>query len=242
MLVLSFLLLLGQSPAPERTIALEGQTHHVQGIVVEGDTLFLTAVDRANRKGFLFEYSIATGKRVREVEIQDGDRFHPGGFDADATSLWIPVAEYKRNSSAVIQKRNKKTLALEASFPVADHVGCVAVSKNRLYGGNWDSKQIYEWTLDGREIRKRENPSEVHYQDMKYRHGRLVAGGLTATSGFVEFLHPETLRVETRLEFGKTDRGVLYTHEAMDAHDGLLYLLPEDAPSRLFVFKLAVKP
>jgi hypothetical protein len=36
---------------------------------------------------------------------------------------------------------------------------------------------------------------------------------------------------------GVTDRGLPYTHEGMTIRGGRLYLLPEDDPSRLFVFR-----
>jgi hypothetical protein len=225
--------------APERVILLEGETHHVQGILVAGDRLFLTSVDRAARKGYLFEYALPSGKQLRAIEIQDGDRFHPGGLDADARSLWIPVAEYRRSSTAVIQKRNRKTLELEASFRVADHIGCVAVGKSRIFGGNWDSKQIYEWTRDGRELSKRDNPSAVRFQDMKFRNGRIVASGISGPgTGAIEFLDPITLAARAaRIDLGKTDRGVVFTNEGMDWAKDRFYLLAEDTPSRLFVFK-----
>lgn len=224
--------------APQQTIALEGETFHVQGIVVEEKRLYLTSVDRKTRKGFLFEYELPSGKRLRSVELQDGDRFHPGGFDADKDFFWIPVAEYKRSSSAVIQKRNRKTLALEGSFPVDDHIGCVAVAKDKLYGGNWDARQIYEWSKpDGRLLQKRDNPSAIHYQDCKFRNGNLAGAGTDGNTGAIEFVDPATLKLIRRIEYGRTpDRNTLYTHEGMDIFKGRIYLLPEDAPSRLFVF------
>ena len=41
-----------------------------------------------------------------------------------------------------------------------------------------------------------------------------------------------------RVRAGKTDRGVSLTNEGMTFRGGKLYLLPEDDPSRLFVFDL----
>ena len=199
----------------------------------------LTSVDRPTRKGFLFEYHLPSGKRLRAIEIQDGDRYHPGGLDATRDSLWIPVAEYRRGSSAVIQKRNKKTLALEAQFSVNDHIGCIAVAKDRLYGGNWDSRQIYEWTFDGRQLAKRDRTSDVSYQDIKYRAQKVIASGLrTNGTGAVDFLDPKTLKIKRSIDFAKTDRDVRYTHEGMDLRNRLIYFLPEDTPSRLFVYRL----
>jgi len=217
----------------ERTLALEGQTHHVQGIAVDGSTLYVTAVERAASKGWLFEYDLATGKRLRTVELQQGPRFHPGGFDIDGESLWIPIAEYRRESTTVIQRRSRSTLELLSSFEVSDHIGCLAWTGSRLIGGNWDARKLYEWAPDGTQLQVRPNPRPTRYQELKYRYGALIGSGPNA----VEWLDPETLSAMRIIEAGATDRKVPYTQEGFDFHDGLLYLLPEDAPSRLFIIR-----
>lgn len=216
----------------ERTLALEGETHHVQGIAVDGGTLYLTSVDRAASKGWLYEYDLATGKRLRAVEIQQGPRFHPGGFDIDGESLWIPVAEYRRESSAVIQRRSRKSLELLASFEVKDHIGCLTWTGSRLIGGNWDSRKLYEWTPTGELLQVRNNPRPTRYQELKYRYGALIGSGPAA----IEWLDPETLAPLRVLQTGLTDRKVSYGQEGFDHRDGRLFLLPEDTPSRLFTF------
>jgi hypothetical protein len=216
-----------------RTVTLEGNTHHVQGIVTDGASLWVTSVDRAARKGFLYEYSLDSGKRLREVEVQQGDMFHPGGFDMDDDSLWIPVAEYNRTGRAVIQRRSKQTLAVLSSFDVPDHIGCLTLSTGVIYGGNWDARTIYEWDFEGKQLRARKNPNAAHFQDFKLRYGAIIASG-----GVIHWLDPETLLPLRTLTAGKTDRGVPFTNEGMDVRDGRLYLLPEDSPSRLFVFEI----
>jgi hypothetical protein len=215
------------------TVALEGNTDHVQGIVVDGPTLWVTSVDRGASKGWLFEYELATGKRLRAVELQQGTMFHPGGFDAGDDSLWIPVAEYRPSSRAVIQKRNKLTLAVEAQFEVPDHIGCLTLSGGKLVGANWDARKFYEWSPDGKQLSVRANPNKTRYQDIKQRYGTLIASGAV-----VEWLDPETLLPLDRFDPGRTDRNTPYANEGMDQRDNLLYFLPEDAPSRLFVFRL----
>ena len=68
---------------------------------------------------------------------------------------------------------------------------------------------------------------------------RLVhAGAITLPSGVSLVSDPETLVVKRQIVTGATDRGVAYTHEGMAVRDGILYLLPEDEPSRLLRFKL----
>lgn len=221
-------------------ILLQGNTHHVQGVVIDEARIWVTSVDSTAQKGFLFEYDQASGKRLREVELQQGTMFHPGGFDMDDTSLWIPVAEYKAAGRTVIQRRSKDTLAVLSSFEVQDHIGCLTVYSGGLIGGNWDARKIYEWALDGKPLRVRTNPNAVHYQELKYRNGALIASGLLPKpkqGGRVQWLDPETLQPLQEKALGLTDRGVALTREGMDVRGGKLYLLPEDAPSRLLVLE-----
>jgi hypothetical protein len=222
-----------------RTIELKGPTHHVQGIDVAGGRLWVTSVDTASRRGLLSVFDSQSGALVRAVQVGDRDRYHPGGLSGDAASIWIPVAEYKPRSTAVIERRNRKTLAVEHRFTVPDHIGCVAATGDSLAGANWDAREIYIWNRSGKLLRKVANPAGNAFQDLKYAGGYLVGGGLLADrSGAIDWLEFPALRRVSRLSAGKTDRGVAYTHEGMAIHDGLLYLLPEDAPSRVFVFRL----
>lgn len=218
---------------------LEPPTHHVQGIDVEDGSLWVSSVDRAAQKGFLARYELSSGRRIAVAEVQDGDRYHPGGIQLDGDFIWVPVAEYRRDSTTVVQKRHKLTLALVEGFEVADHIGCVAVAADVVWGGNWDSTHLYRWRRDGTLIDKRSNPTGTRYQDVKWMDGAIVASGLReAGEGAIEWLRPGDLTLLRRITTGTTDRGVAYTHEGMTVRDGILYLLPEDDPSRLFRFQL----
>ena len=155
-------------------------------------------------------------------------------MDASGDSLWVPVAEYKAHSRAWIEQRQKTTLELLSRFEAADHIGCLTVVGDQLLGGNWDARQFYTWSRDGRQLSVRDNPNAAHYQDVKWRLGRLVAGGLKPD--LVEWLEPDSLRPTESVTVGKTDRGAPLTREGMDYRDGRLYLLPEDSHSRVFVF------
>jgi len=234
---------LGSEPVelktPEGIVELEGTLPHVQGIDIEGQSLWVTSVDRATKRGFLHLFNARTGKLIRQVEVQDGERYHPGGLSRDKDAIWLPVAEYRRASTSVIQKRNKKTLELISSFAVADHIGCVAAQNGHLIGGTWDSRDFYEWDQQGREISKRPNPSHTSYQDLKFQGAYLIGSGPTGPSaGLVEWVDRRSLDVVRRLALGKTDRGVRYTNEGMAIRGKHIYFLPEDGRSRLFSFRL----
>jgi len=223
----------------ERVLELKGDTYHVQGVDFDGQRVWVTSVDTPNRKGYLHEFSLKSGDLLRQVEVTDGVRFHPGGISSDRTSLWIPVAEYRRNSTSVIQRRNKRTLQIESQFPVSDHIGCIAVTSKLLVGGNWDSRDFYIWDQMGNFQRKVSSESNNAYQDIKFSSGALVASGLLADrSGAVDWLDPASFHVLRRLAVGNTDRGAPYTREAMAVGPRQLLFVPEDHPSRLFVFRL----
>lgn len=226
--------------SPERVLPLRAKTAHVQGIDTDGFHLWVTSVDTAARKGYLQEFAVADGRLERTVEVQDGDRFHPGGIAVEGDSIWIPVAEYRRSSTAVIEKRNRRTLALESKFLVQDHIGCVAVTPEQVIGGNWDGRDFYVWDHQGGLLRKVTSTTGNAYQDMKVRNGKLVASGLLkpGNRAAVDWLDLDSLTLVERLPLGVTDRGQPYTREGMTIFDKQLWLLPEDGESRLFVFPL----
>ncbi|MCU1326562.1 MAG: hypothetical protein JWN34_1932 [Bryobacterales bacterium] len=245
MLIPLMLAILAQSPAtsqavePVPPLSLQGKTHHVQGIDTDGATLWVTSVDRSVRKGYLMAFSVADGHLLRSLEVQDGDRYHPGGLSVDATSVWLPVAEYKAKSSSFIQKRNKKTFELEFQFAVEDHIGCIAVTPDWIIGGNWDSREFYVWDHKGTLLRKVTSETGNAYQDIKFVSGAVVGSGtLTGRQGAVDWLDPKTFRLSRRLPVGNTPEGQPFTREGMTIYQNRIWFLPEDDDSRLFVFPL----
>src|SRR5690606_19073752 len=127
------------------TIKIRAELDHVQGIDVRDGQLWISSVDRDGRRGLLQHIALPSGEPLRQAEVHNGDRYHPGGIALDGDSIWVPVAEYKPSSSADIQRRNAESLELESSFTVGDHIGCIAASSDRLIGGNWDSEIFYTW-------------------------------------------------------------------------------------------------
>ncbi len=221
-----------------RTLDLKWPTHHVQGIDFDARTIWVTSVDSERRKGYLQTFSIDSGRMLETVELQDGDRFHPGGISAGEGSLWIPVAEYRSHSSSVIQKRDQKTLQITFQFPVDDHIGCVAVTPEYLIGGNWDSREFYIWDHAGKMVRKIPNKTDNAYQDLKFDSSYLVASGmLTGHTGAIDWLILPSLDLSRRVRAGYTDQQMPLTREGMAIHQDQLLLLPEDEPSRVFFFR-----
>jgi len=222
-----------------RVVELKGDTHHAQGIEVEDGRLWVTSVDRAAQSGYLHEFSLTDGALLREVKLRDGPRYHPGGIAGTKDSLWIPIAEYRAHSSAIVERRNKRSLAVEQRFAVDDHIGCVAIDGATVIGGNWDARELYFWDTSGKLLRKASNPTGNAFQDIKVVGGRLVGSGLLADrAGAIDWVALPGLEPLRRIAAGKTSRGDPYTREGMTIRGDELFLLPEDAPSRLFVFRL----
>src|SRR2546430_1539876 len=76
------------------THPLDGRLYHVQGLDLDSEHIWITSVDARNRKGYMHQFSRATARFEREIEVTDGVRFHPGGFSIQGDSIWVPVAEY----------------------------------------------------------------------------------------------------------------------------------------------------
>jgi hypothetical protein len=221
-----------------KILNLEGTLYHVQGVALDDEHIWVTSADTGQHLGHLSMFSRATGELEKDVTVGGKERFHPGGISTDADSIWIPVAEYRPNSTSVIEQRSKQTLALLYKFDFPDHIGCLAVSPECLIGGNWGSRHFYVWDKKGRLLRKLTNSEANQYQDMKFFGNYLVASGVvTSTSGSIDWLEWPSMRVIRRVLAGTTSRGVPFTNEGMSIDKEFLYLLPEDGPSRLFIYR-----
>lgn len=227
-------------------LRLEGELFHVQGLVVEGSHIWITSVDRGNRRGYLHKFDRATGRFLQRLELTDGARYHPGGISISGRSIWVPVAEFRPHSSAVLEEIDADTLQVRRRIAVGDHLGCVAVSGTQLVAGNWDSELLYIFELGHTSrVRTVPNPSPTHYQDMKFVKGQLVAAGtLNWWRGSIDWIDWPSMKLARTLQasaigpgrpFGRSGT---YTEEGMAIEGRDLYLVPEDGPSRVYHFRL----
>lgn len=220
-----------------RVVSLAAPLDHPQGLTASADrtTWLVTSVVRASKTGVLAAFRASDGSLVRRVEVQDGPRYHPGGLDRLGDTLWLPVAEYRRASTSVVQARDVATLAVRSSFAVADHIGAVAATGAGLIGCNWDARLFYGWTPDGRETARVEHLGAARYQDLQWMGDALLAGGLLGDTGVIDRLGWPSLDLQERIVVGATDRGVVLTHEGMAVAGDEVLLMPEDDPTRVFV-------
>ena len=227
-------------------LGLKGEVFHVQGFALDGPHLWITSVDLARRRAYLHEFDRGTGRFVRRVELTDGVRYHPGGLSLSGRSIFVPVAEPRPHSSAVLVEIDADSLTVRRRIAVADHLGCVAASGQVLVAGNWDSALLYVFDQrTGTRLRIVPNRLPTQYQDMKFVGNQLVAGGtLTLWNGSVDWIDWPSMHLRRSVHAGAIGplrpfgRGGPSTGEGMAIEGRDLYLLPEDGPSRVFHFRL----
>ncbi|WCM28366.1 DUF6454 family protein [Sphingomonas sp. QA11] len=221
-------------------LPLRGEVFHVQGVDLDSRRIWVTSVDLTGRKGYLHEFDRLSGRLLRRVELTDGPRYHPGGLSLADGSIWVAVAEMTPDSSAALVEIDTDSLRIRRRIPVADHLGCVAVSGRTLIAGNWDSRLLRIFDLpSGKEVRVVPNPFATRYQDMKFVGRQLVAGGpVTPFSGTIDWIDWPSMKLARTARTGVTDRARPYTGEGMALKGRDLFLVPEDGPSRLFHFRL----
>jgi hypothetical protein len=179
---------------------LDFPTYHTEGLAITPKHLFLSAVeiieptqkyptpvdgyDRTAGKGIghLFVMD-REGHLQKDITLGEGDMYHPGGISYDGTSVWVPVAQYRPSSSALVYRVDARSLAVHEQFRVKDHIGGIVrdETNGHLVGNNWGSRRFYEWTADGRQIRSWTNPSFfTDYQDCQYvASAKMICGGVT---------------------------------------------------------------
>lgn len=220
-------------------VPLRFETHHVQGLDLTEQFYFVTAVDKEQKQGWLFKIHKHNTSLYSKKELTDGTLVHPGGVQFDDRYLWIPNAEYRRESRTMIYGVDPNSLEICRLFPVDDHIGAIASDgENRLYGVDWDAIHFYTWDLDGCRINKVDSPTSVAYQDIKYFGGKLLCSGHKGDDSAVDIIDPENWTLVKRINLPRYDRKNALSREGM-TFNGNLYFLPDDGPdSHIMIFTL----
>jgi Family of unknown function (DUF6454) len=137
-------------------------------------------------RGHLFELTL-DGRLVRQIELDEGTVYHPGGIDYDGRSLWVPVAEYRPDSRATVYRVDPESLRAREAFRVTDHIGGLVRDRvsGRLHGVSWGSRRFYTWNSRGRQLAVAPNPEHyIDFQDCAYaRFAKAVCTGITEYTG-----------------------------------------------------------
>jgi hypothetical protein len=169
-------------------VSLDFPTYHPQGFAVVGDRIFMSTVeiierpvkyptpvdgyDRSPGRGVGHVLVMTrSGELIKDIEVGEGDMYHPGGIDFDGESVWVPVAEYRPNSASVVYRIDADDYRVKEAFRFDDHVGGVVRDRttDKVHGVSWGSRTFYTWTPRGRRLDSSANPSHlVDYQDCEY--------------------------------------------------------------------------
>ena len=57
------------------------------------------------------------GNLLKDVTLGEGTIYHPGGIDFDGESVWVPVAEYRPNSEAIVYRIDPRHLRRQRGVP-----------------------------------------------------------------------------------------------------------------------------
>jgi hypothetical protein len=193
-------------------------THHPQGMVRIGDTLFVSSVeirvptaryttprgghdrDTGEGVGHLFKVDLRPGRAgtlLGSVTLGEGTMYHPGGIDFDGTRIWVPVAEYRPDSRSIVYTVDPLTLKATAVLRVADHVGGLVhdTEARALHGVSWGSRRFYRWrsrpdgTVDPASAgRPSVRPNPSHYVD--YQDCHYAGRGTMLCGGLADLRRP----------------------------------------------------
>lgn len=196
-------------------ISLDFETYHPQGLAVVGDKLFMSSVevieppvmypepdedgyDRSPGKGIGHVFVMTReGELIRDIVVGEGPEgtiYHPGGIDFDGRDIWVPVAEYRPDSDAIVYRIDPETYEVTEEFGYRDHVGGIVVDQatREVHGVTWGSRRMIRWDAHGGVRDVALNGSHfIDYQDCAYLASRKqlcsgVTGFETADGGSFE--------------------------------------------------------
>ena len=134
-------------------IPVNFSTHHPQGMTVVDERIYLSSVEAIRRakgigKGHLFELNFR-GQLLRSITLGEGPTYHPGGIDFDGERIWVPVAEYRSDSSTIIYSVDPESMSVRKVFVFPDHLGAIVHDREhqQLIAMSWGARRIYRWKM-----------------------------------------------------------------------------------------------
>jgi len=266
------------------SVPMQFRTFHPQGMVKIGDVFFVSSVevrvpplrfptpvdghdrDTGEGVGHLFKIE-ANGRLVADLRLSETSMYHPGGIDFDGQSIWVPVAEYRPDSRAVVYAVDPTTMKPREVFRYADHIGAIVHDPmtRTVVGVSWGSRRFYRWTMDADghvtnanvapRILGVANPSHyIDYQDCKFMGAaRMLCSGVaelrTSIGGIFRLGGIDLVSVIDARPIHQvpvplwTSGGLDMTHNPVwieAAGNGLrAYFMPEDDRSTMYVYEVS---
>ncbi|OOE10689.1 hypothetical protein UN64_15150 [Fictibacillus arsenicus] len=255
-------------------VNLQFNTYHPQGMTKIGNLFYMSSVeiiekpvkyeqprngyDRTPGKGIghLFVFN-NEGKLLKDIELGEGNMYHPGGIASDGESIWVSVAEYRPDSESIIYKVDPKTMKSKEMFRTNDHIGGILRDgkKGNLKAVSWGSRTFYEFDQNGKVVSKSKNPSHfIDYQDCEDAgKENMICSGITELPqsgtnsekyelGGLALLNKKTMRIEHELPISLfSDQGHTATRNPVYVENRdqafQLYAVPDDDKSSMLVYE-----
>ena len=213
-------------------------TGHVQGITFCTNYLFLSSVDTKEETGYLFKVDPTDFRLLDQAKLKVGEIYHPGGISSSGGYVYLPLSEYRADSSALVFEMDPETLTPVDAFTVDDHIGAVATEgEDYLFGMNWDAHDVYVWDIKGTQLSRFSNERDIAYQDIEYRNKQLYCSGIKRSrrgEGVVDIYDFDgadlTLSLHKTIEVPQVGAAQSMAKEAMTIKEGHFYFVPEDFP------------
>lgn len=174
----------------ESTTPLEGDIGHPQGLTVHDGNWWVTTVHPSTARGSVLSFD-HTGHRIRDIDVTDGERIHPGGFDFPSVgdAVRIPVAEYRPHSTSTVIELDDGRVT--KSFDFNDHLGAICdLGDGTLLAASWGSRVFHRLSHEGTVIERRRNPSHmVDCQDFC-----VITPGFVLASGVAQLSFEDEVR------------------------------------------------
>lgn len=258
-------------PLPPLRVVGQPARAHSQGLEIVGNHVWVTARrdDVTPRTALLLRtYRSASAWDVWELPRPEVALDHPGGLQSDGQRLWIPLSGSRRDSRSLIQAYRLTDLVPgaparpEREFPVADHIGALAVDRSGyLWGASWDTVTVREWDETG--VLKSTWSAErlralglgfsgggggLAVQDWKWLDGEIYATGLWKLEAKTAAPASRLLRFSVASGPGQSGQvtvlplldGVESAREGMSLRDGILRVLPGDLGATNVLYQIPV--
>jgi hypothetical protein len=193
-------------------VPLAGAAFHPQGLVRTADAYYVSTVEilslptalvppaggydrtTGTGRGHVLKFDLS-GRLLADIRIGEGTVYHPGGMDFDGTHLWVPVAEYRPDSQALLYRIDPATMQAVMLFGFRDHIGGLSrsVETNTLHAISWGSRRFYRFSLDAAqttspeasvapaELRRTNRAFYIDYQDnQSLGNNEMLYTGLTS--------------------------------------------------------------
>ncbi len=154
---------------------------HIQGISRLYGHIYISTVDRINKKALILKTKILKSKLEIEkiIDVTYDDLYHPSGLceDAKTGKLYVAVAQYKPNvdKASAILRVDPYTMRYEKLWEVEDHVGSICVGKKFIYLFSWDGERMYILDHDGNLVSSLLRKGWGRIQDCDYINNKIYA-------------------------------------------------------------------